>query len=258
MDQPQSFPQKLLQISASPDSSSRAELVSIHSQRKDRGSKAVPWRSPLQERGKDIRKALWGCICVGGVCSCSDIQHLEALFQRRLVQKYTQGGTCLKLKLFKKRGQRWCSQSWNEKEIFWEQRHHYLNRCNIWWLEAEANSWLNEKCNLIREANSKFIWRWGDSYVLEVLQELNYETVSGHGYSGWFSLFAGLHVGAGDHNSCFCWETCTGVFFYGTTTLWRRLWVSMALERALLPSRECNLNVHWRTMKVPCWQCLIY
>lgn len=132
--------------------------------RKDRGSKGCALEVTLAGEGERHQKSSVGCICGGGVCSHSDIQHLETpnYSKDSLCRNASKEKPALSLN-FSKRGQRWCSQSSNGKDTFWEQRHHYLNRCNIWWLEAEdINSWLNEKCNLIKEANSKFIWRWGE------------------------------------------------------------------------------------------------
>lgn len=74
--------------------------------------------------------------------------------------------TSLKLKLFRKWGQRWLAQSWNGKEIF---EHKASTRWpgvifSDWKLQTDF--WWNEKSKLISEDNLKLIWGCGESWKL--------------------------------------------------------------------------------------------
>lgn len=52
--------------------------------------------------GERHQKSSVGSVCVAGDCSHSDIQHLETLFQRWLVQKYKQEKPASSLNFSKK------------------------------------------------------------------------------------------------------------------------------------------------------------
>lgn len=86
MDHPQSFTQKLLHILASPGTAAMQSWCPSTTGERDGGSEGCALKVTFAGERERHQKSSVGSVCVGGVCSHSDIQHLET--QRQLVQKY--------------------------------------------------------------------------------------------------------------------------------------------------------------------------